>query len=294
MALSIRNHWVKEAKELSTKKKGPGTIVPKGIVMHYTAGWKTEGDIATLTTSDRQASVQFIVSREGVIYQCMPANFRAWHAGPSKYEGFNGLNNHFIGIEICNAGWIKKQSNGNYIDQYGQRISPRGKFLDYAERSTASPPEEWHHEYHPRLAKGEYAWEPFPIVQLDALEELTEALIKYYPTIKHIVSHEEIDTRNWKTDPGPCMPMRRYTKLLDDRGLDFKPDKLYRVTTHHGKVGAIGDAPKASADFFYVAHVGQVFWVDDKENGYYHIYGDGLPQGGWIPEMYLAPVGEGN
>lgn len=293
--LTIKNHWVKEAHELSTKKKGPGKLRgPDGIVMHYTAGWTTQGDIATLTTSSRQASVQFILSREGAIYQCMPANWRAWHAGPSKYNGWNGLNNNFIGIEICNAGWIKKQSNGNYVDQYGQRISPSGKFLDYAARSTASPPEEWHHEYHPRLAKGEYAWEPYPVVQLDALEELTEALIKYYPTIKHIVSHEEIDTRGWKTDPGPVFPMRRYTKLLDDRDKGFDPDTLYQITSEIGKVVAICDTPSAAATHIYTAFVGQVFWVDKKQNGFCHIYGDGLPNGGWVPERYLTPAVEGN
>lgn len=291
MALSIRNHWVKEAKELSTKKKGPGTIVPKGIVMHYTAGWTTQGDIATLTTSDRQASVQFIVSREGDIYQCMPANFRAWHAGPSVYNGWNGLNDHFIGIEICNAGWIKKTSDGNYVDQYGQRISPAGKFLDYTARSTATQPQTWHHEYHPRLAKGEYAWEPFYPAQLDAVEALTESLIKYYPTIKHIVSHEEIDTRGWKTDTGPVFPMRRYTKLLDDRDKGFNPDKLYKITSEIGKVVAICDTPSAAATHIYVALVGQVFWVDDERGDWFHIFGDGLPNGGWVRKKFLVPVG---
>lgn len=295
MSLTIKNHWVQEAKELSTKKKGPGKLDgPHGIVMHYTAGWTTDGDITTLTTSDRQASVQFILGRKGreELYQCMPANWRAWHAGPSKYKGYNGINNYFIGIEICNAGWIKKQSNGNYVDEYGQRIDPEGRFLDYKSRYTASMPKDWHHEYHPRLAKGDYAWEPFTVQQLDALDELTLALIAYYPTIKHIVSHEEIDTRGWKTDPGPVFPMRRYLKLLENRGRDYDPDLLYRITADRGTVVVVYDRPSVAAIGIYTALVGQVFWVDKKENDFYHIYGDGLPEGGWVSAQFLVPTGE--
>jgi N-acetylmuramoyl-L-alanine amidase len=41
-----------------------------------------------------------------------------------------------------------------------------------------------------------------------------------YPIID-IVSHEEIDTRGWKTDPGPAFPMKLLRRhLTSDRGED--------------------------------------------------------------------------
>jgi len=218
MVLKIKNGWVEGVRRVKTNKMG-GDMVPKGIVLHYTAGWTTQGDVATLSTSDRKASVQFVLGRDGELIQIVPCDRVAWHAGPSKYKGFTGLNNSFIGIEICNAGWIKKLSNGNYLDQYSQEIKPDGRFVGM-DRTTFSPPGGWHHMYHPRLAKGTYAWEPYYPAQLDKLDELVAALLKAYPTIKHIVTHEEIDTRGWKTDTGPMFDMRRYTKLLEDRSAD--------------------------------------------------------------------------
>jgi N-acetylmuramoyl-L-alanine amidase len=216
--LTIKDGWVVGVKRKTTTKQG-GHMIPRGIVMHYTAGWTTNGDVATLSTSDRKASVQFVVGRDGELVQIVSCDRVAWHAGPSKYKGMVGLTNSFIGIEICNAGWIKKLSNGNYIDQYSQQISPEGHFIGQ-NRKTHTPPKDWHVEYHPRLAKGTYAWEPFYPEQLDVVDELVAAILRAYPTIKHIVSHEEIDTRGWKTDPGPMFSMRRYTKMLEDRSAD--------------------------------------------------------------------------
>lgn len=209
------DEWVDGVARHFTGKQG-ARLDPVGIVMHYTAGWTTAGDINTLADSSRQVSAHFVVGRDGVITQIVPTNRVAWHAGPSAYNGFKGLNNHFLGIEICNAGWIKRLTNGNYLDQYGQQISPDGQFIGQ-KRTTFTPPREWHEEYHPRLATGTYVWEPYYPDQLAALDDLVEELLGTHPEIKHIVSHEEIDTREWKTDPGPMFPMRRYTKLLERR-----------------------------------------------------------------------------
>ncbi|MBK9496415.1 MAG: N-acetylmuramoyl-L-alanine amidase [Xanthomonadales bacterium] len=174
MTLKIKNGWVEGVRRVKTNKMG-GDMVPKGIVLHYTAGWTTQGDVATLSTSDRKASVQFVLGRDGELIQIIPCDRVAWHAGPSKYKGFTGLNNSFIGVEICNAGWVKKLSNGNYLDQYSQEIKPDGRFV-------SNDPPRSHllvagTMYHPRLAKGTYAWEPYYPARLDKLDELVAALL---------------------------------------------------------------------------------------------------------------------
>jgi hypothetical protein len=105
------------------------------------------------------------------------------------------------------------RADAKYTDEYGNVILPCGSFVG-SSRRLASAPADWLHKYHPRLAQGVYAWEPYPTEQLRALDVVVPALIKAYPTIKWIVSHEEVDTRGWKTDPGFCFPMARYTRHL--------------------------------------------------------------------------------
>jgi N-acetylmuramoyl-L-alanine amidase len=212
-----------------------GNITPKFIVMHYTAGWTTGGDVATLSKSDRKVSAHLVIGRDGAVHQIVPFNRAAWHAGPSNYKHagttYAGLNSHSIGIEISNAGWIKKLSSGIYVDQYGQRISADGKFIGQS-RETFSPPSEWHEEYHKRLARGYYAWEPYYPEQLDALDRVVEELIAEYDILA-IITHEEIDTRGWKTDPGPMFPMRRYLKMLETRG-SGKSAPVAKTSIHVG------------------------------------------------------------
>lgn len=219
---TIKEHTLIQAKQVPTTKQGK-TMVPKFIVMHYTAGWTTEGDVFTLSKSSRPASVHLVLSREGEFTQIVPFDRVAWHAGPSSCHGFTGLNNHSIGIEICNIGRVKQLSNGTYQDIYG-------KILDDPKIKN------WHHEAHPRAGSGIFAWEPYAEKQLEALDVMVELLITTYPSIRWIVSHEEIDTRGWKTDPGPAFPMRRYTRLLDDRRTDgeFRTKTKARVNLRGG------------------------------------------------------------
>ena len=222
--MEIRDHRL-VGKEFIPTSKMSGFIVPRAIVLHYTAGWTTQGDVDTLAKSDRKASAHTVVGRDGETIQIVPFNRKAWHAGPSQWPldvedpVYTDLNAHSIGIEISNAGWIKRLSNGNYQDQYGQEIAGSGRFV-HQNRATHSPPNKWHEEFHPRLARGTYVWEPFYEEQLLAVDEQVAALLRTYSTIEHILTHEEIDTRGWKTDPGPMMPLRRYTKLTESRADD--------------------------------------------------------------------------
>ncbi len=47
-----------------------------------------------------QVSAHFFVTREGVVWQFVDCDQRAWHAGPSSYRGRENCNNDSIGIEL--------------------------------------------------------------------------------------------------------------------------------------------------------------------------------------------------
>lgn len=212
----IKDHKIEGAPYVETNKHGGKIRDLKFIVLHFTAGWTSEGDIDTLAKSDRPASAHGVLSREGEWTQIVPFDTIAWHAGPSKSHGYIGINNYSIGIEVSNIGYLKKLGPDLYQDEYGNRIHGDGHFYN-GKRKAVSPPVEWHEHYNTRLARGTYVWEPFYEKQLDALEDVVRAILKAYPSIKFIVTHEEIDTRGWKTDinGGGAFPMKRFLSLLD-------------------------------------------------------------------------------
>lgn len=209
--MTIKNHrWI-EAEYIASPNKN-GRIEPKFIVMHYTAGNTAESAINTLTRKGSGVSAQIVIAEDGTITQLVPFNIKAWHAGPSTHMGYSGLNKYSIGIELVNIGFLKKVGQNTYEDAYGSV-----KQFDESELVKSR---------HPRVGGGTYYWPRYTKAQLKATHELTEALVNKYNIID-IVTHEEIDTRGWKTDPGPAFPMKMYKDLLNNRQSDYD---RYQVT----------------------------------------------------------------
>lgn len=203
----IKNHRLEGAPYVASPNKG-GKIKPIFIVQHYTAGYTAESAINTLTRKGSGVSAHVTVDLDGTITQHVPFNVKAWHAGPSRHMGYSGLNNYSIGIEIVNIGWLRPLANGQFQDAYGntrdESYFPNGLIM--------SP--------NSRVGSGTFAWPRYTPEQLHAVDTLTEALCSKYD-IMDIVSHEEIDTRGWKTDPGPAFPMKLVKRHLNsDRGDD--------------------------------------------------------------------------
>jgi N-acetylmuramoyl-L-alanine amidase len=208
--MTIKNHRLDGAPYVASPNKG-GRITPKFVVMHYTAGYTATSAINTLTRKGSGVSAHVTVDLDGTITQHVPFNVKAWHAGPSKHMGYSGLNSHSIGIEIVNIGFLRKVAGG-YQDAYGNVKQYDDKDLVEA----ASP----------RAGSGKFYWPRYTQAQLDAVYSLTKELVDKYDIVD-IVTHEEIDTRGWKTDPGPAFPMKLYTNLLNNRSTDFD---TYEVT----------------------------------------------------------------
>jgi N-acetylmuramoyl-L-alanine amidase len=77
------------------------------IVLHHTASNSTEGDLATLRRPNGADSVSahYLIGRDGTIYQLVPDDRAAWHAGESALRGVpTDMNARSIGIEITNDG----------------------------------------------------------------------------------------------------------------------------------------------------------------------------------------------
>lgn len=75
------------------------------IVLHHTASTADAVSIARwFQRREANVSAHYIVDRDGSVVRCVPDDKRAWHAGPSEFQGQTNVNDFSIGIEICNRG----------------------------------------------------------------------------------------------------------------------------------------------------------------------------------------------
>ncbi|UII31351.1 N-acetylmuramoyl-L-alanine amidase [Fulvivirga ulvae] len=201
--LKIIDHWISgEEKEVSrmacdknTKPFGNG--MPDSIIIHYTAGKSGKSSAEYLCRKNVQASAHIVLDRSGHIYQLVPFDTIAWHAGKSSYKGRSGFNNFSIGIEIDNAGVLEKVGD-KYKAWFGSLYS-ESEVVQATHRNEASP------RY----------WHTYTEEQISKIFELCEALMDRYPTITSILGHEEI-SKGRKQDPGPAFPLDRLRQRFFD------------------------------------------------------------------------------
>lgn len=70
----------------------------RAAVLHSGEGTE-ESDLGELTTAGTKKSSHLYVTRAGQIYQLVPFEKRAWHAGVSLYAGIRNWNDIAVGIE---------------------------------------------------------------------------------------------------------------------------------------------------------------------------------------------------
>ncbi|MFN4156863.1 MAG: N-acetylmuramoyl-L-alanine amidase [Gemmobacter sp.] len=208
--MDISNHRIDDIWYRQTSNLSPGTITPTFIVTHYTTGWNGTSSRDWLLgsaggTANTRTSAHLVIDEDGTAWQLAPFNRRAWHAGPSRHGALSDLNSHAVGIEFINAGWMKPMAGGGrWIDDNGViktegQLNARGGFIE---------------AQHPRVGSQTYAWPLYTESQLRIGRQIVLALINKYD-IKGILTHEEIDTRGWKTDPGPAFPQQSFVELID-------------------------------------------------------------------------------
>ncbi|MCV6587391.1 MAG: N-acetylmuramoyl-L-alanine amidase [Marinibacterium sp.] len=208
--MRVRNHRIDDIYHGTSSNLSSGTITPRFIVNHYTAGWNGAGARNWLMgraggTGNKGSSAHLVIDLDGTAWQIAPFNRKAWHAGPSKYGSVKGLNSHSIGIEYVNPGFLKSAGGGAWVDANGSRkteaqLEAHGGYMLAR---------------HSIVGSGTYAWPIYPEAQLETGRRITQALIEAYD-IQDIITHEEIDTRGWKTDPGPAFPQDAFKEMLGE------------------------------------------------------------------------------
>ena len=77
---------------------------PNCIILHYTGMADAASALLWLCNPLSDVSCHYFVFEDGRVFQLVPENRRAWHAGRSTWKGETDMNSASIGIEIVNPG----------------------------------------------------------------------------------------------------------------------------------------------------------------------------------------------
>ncbi|EKV00492.1 negative regulator of beta-lactamase expression [Leptolyngbya sp. PCC 7375] len=164
-----------------------GTLRHEYLVMHFTAGRTAKSAVRWLTQAQAKASAHLVIGRDGSITQLVPFNVKAWHAGRSSWEGRTGLNKYSIGIELVNAGRLKRQG-GEWKSWFNQVYDD----VDVLEAT----------HKHESSSSG---WHVYTEEQLEAAMDVASLLVDEYG-LQDVIGHDDIAPQR-KNDPGPAFPM---------------------------------------------------------------------------------------
>ncbi len=184
--MKIKNHQLEGITINDSPNRG-GSLNPDTVIIHYTAGPSARSAVNTLINPTSKASAHLVVDIDGSITQLVPFNIIAWHAGKSRYNNRIGLNKYSIGIEIVNAGRLKK-SGAAYASWFGRKY----------------PAEEVAYAQHRNEDIATY-WHQYTEEQIKVAGELCTLFVREY-NILNILGHEEISPDR-KVDPGPAFPL---------------------------------------------------------------------------------------
>ena len=175
LEIGLGGYIVGRFRKNSRKLSGPDMIV-----VHYTAGTSARTAAEFLAKEEVKASAHLVIGRQGELFQLVPFDTEAWHAGRSCYGGRANLNRYSIGIELDNLGRLQWQE-GRFVAECGVEVAPADVYVDDT---------------------GEVAtfWHRYTERQKRLLREICRLLKQHYP-IRYVVGHSDITDR--KQDPGP-------------------------------------------------------------------------------------------
>lgn len=259
--------------DIVDKHSGPfEQELPDMLVMHYTAGSSLAGAVSHLKKPGISASAHLVIDRDGSIVQLVEFNKKAWHAGNSRYMNRIGINQYSIGIEMVNAGPMRKAGD-EYISNFGKRYT--SKDVVEAIHRNESTPRFWH---------------IYEEEQISRTFEVCETLVPHF-SIQHVVGHEEISPSR-KTDPGPAFPLEQLrARLLSKRsedGADHTVDiglKKFDQGIVTASLLNFRDAPSPNGRLLRdPLSAGTPVSIIKERHGWYQIK---LEQVGWVKKEYI-------
>ena len=82
------------------QRRGP----PDMVVLHYTGMQTGAAALERLCDPEAKVSAHYMVEEDGRVFELVPEERRAWHAGVSFWKGERDVNAVSIGIELVNPG----------------------------------------------------------------------------------------------------------------------------------------------------------------------------------------------
>jgi N-acetylmuramoyl-L-alanine amidase len=200
MGFDIKGHRLRRDGEnvrfVSTPNQG-GKVQPLYLIMHYTAGPTAEGAISWLASPAAKASAHLVIDRDGTVTQMVGFDRVAWHAGKSRWQDLEGMNSYSIGIELVNAGKLKKVG-GKWVSWSGNVIAD-ADVMEATHKNETSPA----------------GWHTYPQAQIEVAIDVAVALNKSYRFLD-VLGHEDVSPKN-KVDPGPAFPVGSFESRVIGR-----------------------------------------------------------------------------
>jgi N-acetyl-anhydromuramyl-L-alanine amidase AmpD len=97
--------------------------MPRGLVVHFTAGRSLKGAQDAINTMHSMASRGLgclVMDKDGVIYKAKSQGWNdvAYHAGASEWRGRSAVSLQCMGMEICCAGNLDREGNAWFKEKY--------------------------------------------------------------------------------------------------------------------------------------------------------------------------------
>jgi hypothetical protein len=174
---------------------------PMGALVHFTAGRCDRGDPDAAATARYGATNTycfFCISRTGKVYQTAPLSRWGFHSGKSYWSGLgNYVHSKIVGIEVCNAGILKKTERG-YEPWWNKPGDPKNTFytedqVRFVERAHNVLDSGSYQRYTPEQEKS----------LIDLILWMHAANPKVFK-LDYVVGHDEVSPKR-KNDPGGAL-----------------------------------------------------------------------------------------